>query len=79
MTTGIFLPDPQGLDFNTWAARVTEQFASYGIPEPFNESRWKDWACSLFAANALTQKDIPSPQGFTDWRQWASRFLETVR
>jgi hypothetical protein len=75
----IQLPDPQGISFNDWGARVTEEFAQYGVPVPFAEDRWKDWACSLFHVDSLVRRGIPAPDGFNDWRLWAQRFLESVR
>lgn len=78
-SAGIFLPEPDGISFDDWGARVTEEFAQCGVPVPFNESLWRDWACSLFYVSTLTSKGIPSPDGFPDWRSWARRFLECVR
>jgi hypothetical protein len=73
------LPEPFGLTFDDWGARVAQELAQFAVPHPSTESQWKDWAASLYYVDALAQKNIPSPLGFDDWRLWASRFLETVR
>jgi hypothetical protein len=69
-------PQPDGMDFQPWAALVAEQLATYGVGPPQGND-WKTWASALFYVPALTS--IPSPEGFNDWRLWADRFLDSVR
>lgn len=69
------LPSPYGLEFMVWASLVTEALARYGVRAPVSPDAWQDWAASLLYQPELAS--IPSPDGFADWPQWASRVVET--
>lgn len=73
------IPQPQGMTFQAWGAQVAEQLSAFGIGAPPDEDSWKLWVCALFYVPELTSLNVPSPEGFSDWRLWASRFCEAVR
>lgn len=74
-----YLPDPGGLKFMEWGAIVAEQLAQYGVSAPLDEDGWKTWVCALFYVQELVSKNIPSADGFDDWRDWAEQFIGSVR
>lgn len=73
------VPNPDVVSFDDWACRVTELFAHLGVASPPSEAGWRDWVCSMFNFGELVSMNIPSPDGFSDWRAWARQFIESVR
>jgi len=72
----VALPQPQGLQFVPWGSLAAEQLAEFGILAPVSEDTWKEWVYTLLMIPELDF--IPDPTAFTDWREWASRVLETL-
>lgn len=79
MSTLSYLPEPEGLKFTDWGAIVAEQLAQYGVSAPLDEEGWKTWVSALFYTQDLVSKNIPSADGFDDWRSWAQQFIGAVR
>lgn len=75
----VSIPLPYGLEFVEWAIYATEQLAEYGIAPPTSEDEWATWANALFSVPDLVAQGIPQPIGFANWREWAERFVGTVR
>ncbi len=63
---------PIGITFERWAAEVTINAAA-PLPPP-NEENWKAWAAAYVQQS---RGDVPNPEGFADWHEWAARLLET--
>jgi hypothetical protein len=38
-----------------------------------NEDDWQSWAKAFVVANGYSQRNVPDPYMFTDWREWAQR------
>ena len=65
--------DPRLVDFDTWAARITEVlFKTSSPPSPPEEKDWKTWATFLMGNGAFQQWDVPHPERFDDWREWGT-------
>ena len=79
MTISTYFPDPIGLQFVEWGAIVAEQLAPFGVAPPINEDSWRTWVCALFYVPELVALNIPQPEGFDDWREWAQQFIGSVR
>jgi|DEB0MinimDraft_6_1074348.scaffolds.fasta_scaffold265643_2 hypothetical protein len=66
--------DPRGMSLLDWADSVvlsssdTWDFGRLDDPES-----WQDWAVGLVRASPFTQRVLPDPYQFTDWRDWAMR------
>lgn len=66
--------DPRGMTWQDWAASVILAIGdawSFGTPP--EEDRWRDWAVGLVRASPFTQRTLPNPYQFSDWRDWAMR------
>lgn len=79
MALSFIIPQPEGLEFTQWSALVTEQLAAYGVGAATDNETWKVWVCALFYIPELVAKNIPSPDQYTDWPDWANLFIESVR
>jgi hypothetical protein len=38
-----------------------------------SEDDWQDWAVGFVRASDFTQRVVPDPYQFDDWREWAMR------
>lgn len=66
--------NPRGMTLRDWADSVILSVGdawSFGKLE--DESRWQDWAVGFVRASNFTQRAVPDPYGFNDWREWAMR------
>ena len=64
--------DPTYIPFHKWAAMfmLDRRVSPIHIPE---ESRWIEWARDI----ACTE-DVPRPEGYGTWREWALATLATA-
>lgn len=72
--------DPRILDtFEEWvnATELSLRKLTILTPIPADEN-WKRWAYEVIQDPALEQYRPPDPTAFDDWREWATRFNETV-
>lgn len=73
--------DPRGMGLKEWADAVILSLGdvwAYGRLD--DETRWQDWAVGLVRATPFSQRSLPDPYQFSDWRDWAMRvypMLET--
>lgn len=72
------IPQPEGLTFPEWGARVAEQLAQYGVLAPLEDEDWKGWVCALFYVQPLNTANIPEPGTFTTWQDWTHRFIDCL-
>lgn len=66
--------DPRGMTWQDWACSVILSVGdawSFGVPP--GEETWRDWALGLVRASPFTQRTLPDPYQFSDWRDWAMR------
>ena len=73
------VPSPEGLKFEEWGALLAEQLARYGVSAPLSDSGWRTWVCALFQVPELVSMNIPGPDGFENWQDWAKQFIGSVR
>jgi hypothetical protein len=66
---------PTGMELLDWASQVIIDLDAYGsfgrLDDP---TRWQDWGVQ-FLNNTTIGRNLPIPYGFTDWRDWAERFV----
>lgn len=72
--------NPVDMDVIEWADKMVPFLLPYGgfttkLEDP---ERWQDWASAVIMINNEWQGTAPNPFQFTDWRDWAERFLETA-
>lgn len=70
----IFVPQPDGLTWLTWA----DAFAGYNptlddVPRPPPETAWQEWGQSLALLPTLSGSTVPDPTFFASWQDWAAR------
>lgn len=72
---------PQGLTLMEWADFVTPSLMTQFNVIPgklMNLDQWHDWASNIINSPGVAQYDPPIPTEFSDWREWAFRFVQTV-
>ena len=66
--------DPRGMSWQDWASSVILAVGdawAFGVP-PL-EDGWQDYAVGFVRASNFTQRILPDPYQFSDWREWAMR------
>lgn len=70
---------PVIIGLRDWTDQVVLDLNVYGAIEKLeDESKWQEWAVVFCTMPGISQKNPPDPKGFTDWREWASRFAQVM-
>ncbi len=71
----IQIVDPRYLSFGDWANNsfFGTGTAELDVPPATDEVNWKWWAVQLKKYYEATDRTVPDPDMFTDWRDWAMR------
>lgn len=56
-----------------WAASLNIDFPQDTIPVIMQGDSWMEWATQVCASKTFAINNTPRPDGFADWREWASR------
>jgi hypothetical protein len=67
------IPSPEYLNWEEWAGIVVEDFSNLGLPEI---GPWRDWGLALLEFDEF--KEVPPPEFFDHWQQWADRVVDVV-
>lgn len=71
--------DPRQMTLHQWTDAVNLTLATSAPPMRLLGDDWLEWAYSTIAIPAVARFSPPVPEGYTDWRLWAERFVECVR
>ena len=70
------ITQPAIMGLRAWADCIVLDLSTYGpISRLDDEDKWQDWGLQFCAISGLSQKNVPTPFAFTDWREWAQRFV----
>jgi hypothetical protein len=70
------ITQPAIMGLRDWADCIVLDLSTYGpISRLDDEDKWQDWGLQFCAISGLSQKNVPTPFAFTDWREWAQRFV----
>lgn len=66
-------------DFVEWAQFMFPTLEQYG-PIEIVDSKvdWQNWASGLLSIGSIAEKAPPNPNQFSDWKDWATRFNESL-
>ena len=66
--------DPRGMTLRDWADSVILSVGdAWSFGKLQSEDHWQDWAVGFVRASNFTQRVVPDPYQFEDWREWAMR------
>jgi len=68
---------PYGMPEPDWFDTTTLDLVQYG-PLARYEGSWRECAVQWLQNPQIAAFDVPRPDGFDDWRQWASRFNQAI-
>lgn len=74
----IDIPDPNTTPFDLWASVLTEQLASYNVPNPWTEDLWAAWAVRVVEVEAVAELGVADPRTFANWRDWGLALSQAV-
>ena len=70
------ITQPAIMGLRDWADCIVLDLSTYGpISRLDDEDKWQDWGLQFCAISGLSQKNVPTPFAFTDWREWAQLFV----
>ena len=73
------ITQPVIIGLRDWADQVVFDLSSYGpLIRLDDETKWQDWGLQFCFISGLSQKNVPNPHDFADWREWAQRFVQMV-
>lgn len=68
--------DPYGIDVVSWT-----DFMSFELVDTVvvvmkleNPEDWQEWARNVLESPELSELNVPSPEYFSDWREWVVEF-----
>ena len=66
--------NPIGMTLKDWADSVILSAGdAWCFGKLLDEDRWQDWAVGFVRAQNFSNRVVPDPYQFTDWREWAMR------
>jgi hypothetical protein len=69
---------PTGMGLRDWADQIALDLDPYGaFGRLDDETQLLNWAMQ-FLNNMSLKENFPNPYNFTDWREWAERFAQTI-
>lgn len=71
--------DPRGLTVTQWCDGSALELSSLiNVPTLQHEGLWQEWATNVSSNTKISVFHPPDPRHFTDWREWAMRFIQAV-
>lgn len=71
--------DPRGLTAIQWCDSTALALSDLvTVPILSREEEWPMWAISVSSNTRISAFHPPDPRHFTDWREWAMRFVQAV-
>jgi len=73
------ITQPVIIGLRDWADQIVLDLDTYGpLARLDDETKWQEWGIQFCVISGLSQKNIPNPNDFTEWRVWAQRFVQMV-
>lgn len=71
--------DPTFMSAVEWTDRMALLFPGDILPLRIDrEQDWRAWARHVLQSPEISQYNPPSPDSYSDWRDWAYRFNQVV-
>ena len=68
--------DPRDINWDYWCSLMAERFAENQLGT-VPEEDWQKWADAVSGIGRF--RGIPDSRGFSDWKEWAFAFNNTLR
>lgn len=66
--------DPRYMSLTQWADAVILTVSdTWSFGRLTDEDKWRDWATAFVTASGYSQRNLPDPNQFLDWQEWAQR------
>lgn len=70
--------DPRHMTVTEWTDAINLTLATLAPVTTLQNDDWQQWAYNLISTPAISEFSPPNPRLFTEWREWAERFVECV-
>lgn len=71
--------NPIGMTAVEWTDRMALLLTDVAPLKLNRDEDWRAWARHLCQIASISRYNPPNPEQFSDWREWAERFNNTVR
>lgn len=68
---------PYNIGLQEWASNISIDFPISFQPVHVSEDNWREFAEQVNRIPQISVNNPPDPAGYDNWRDWASRLLET--
>lgn len=65
--------DPTTMSLQDWADSVILSVTDVWDFGKIVDDQWQEWAKAFVTASGYSQRNVPDPYQFDDWREWAMR------
>jgi hypothetical protein len=71
--------DPRGLNARDWCDRTADELSDIvSVMKIDIDADWRRWAEYMVGRRPIAGFDPPRPDQFSDWREWAFRFNQSI-
>lgn len=71
---------PVGMELTDWTDQITFDLDNQTtLSKLMDENEWQDWAVQFVTAPGLSEYNVPSPYGFTEWQPWADSLCKALQ
>ena len=71
--------DPTDMTVTQWTDAMTIDLTGISTPPRLDSPlAWQQWALVVSQSPRVARTNPPNPLQFTDWREWAIRFNESI-
>lgn len=69
---------PIDIDMLEWAQQLRGEYSTVDIPALYDINIWKEWANYIRNSDGFNDKNIPMPNDFDSFREWAQNFTQSI-
>lgn len=72
---------PDYMDFKDWTSQLYADIPGVFFPIYNGDASgndWKEWVRELFKFPELFKFQLPQPEPYSKWQDWADKFIEVV-
>lgn len=67
---------PVNISLMTWVEALIHEYPD--LPQLNDETQWKRWATEVISFSEFSNDNVPHPDNFLDWREWAAMFTNLI-
>lgn len=71
------ITQPVLIGLRDWADQICLDLDNFGpLSRLDDETKWQEWGLQFCVISGLSQKNIPNPYTYENWKDWAERLVQ---